>query len=191
MASQNWHTYLVNCPNNKTGNKDTSVYSSVLLQATTNNDKLVLLTNDRSTAVLAMDTNNKIVILHSLKNFGGMILEPTNRFAGLIGNGRVAAAMVINNSSLLAHVNIAMLLYSTIVACLDKAEIKGLAHPVANAARNLHDITSFLPAPWLLEAIVGANTNDPSLIILMASEFAAEFNNKHKNDVEYITGTED
>ena len=82
VAAQNWHTYLIaNRPNNKTGNKDTSVYSSAWSQTTTNNNKLALLTNDRSTAVLAVDTNNKIVILHSLKNLGGTILKPTNRFA--------------------------------------------------------------------------------------------------------------
>jgi hypothetical protein len=41
--------------------------------------KLVLLTNDASTAVLAVDANNKIIIVDSFKNLGWVILElPTN-----------------------------------------------------------------------------------------------------------------
>ena len=116
--------------------------------------------------------------------------QPTGSHA--IGNRQVADAVVINDPSLLANVDIATAVYPTIVACLDKAEIKGLAHPAGNAAPNYHGIASVLPAPWLLKAILGANTNDPSLIILAASKFATEFDNEHKNDVEYVTtGAED
>jgi hypothetical protein len=106
MASQNWHTHFVNRPGNERGNKDTAVYSTVWAQAMTNNAKLKLLTNDTSTAVLTVDANNKIIFVHSFKNLGGTILEPINRFTGFIGNGRVASAILINDSSLLAHVNI-------------------------------------------------------------------------------------
>jgi hypothetical protein len=145
-----------------------------------------LLTNDTSTAVLAVDACNKIIIVHSFKNLGGTILKPINRFAGFIGNGRVALAIIINNSSLLAHVNIAMPQYASIIACIDKVEIEGLAHPATNAAPTFHGIASFLPAPWLLEAVSYSNTNNPALIILAASKIAAEFDNEHKNDDEYV-----
>ncbi len=105
MASQNWHTHFVDRPGNDRGNKDMTVYSRAWAQATTNNTKLALLTNYMSMAVLAVDTNNKIIFVHSFKNLGGMILEPINRFAGFIGNGRVALAVVVDNSSLLAHLS--------------------------------------------------------------------------------------
>jgi hypothetical protein len=49
----------------------------------------------------------------------------------------------------------------------------------------------FLPAPWLLKAVSNTNTNDPALIILAASKIAAEFDNKHKKDNEYVTSAED
>jgi hypothetical protein len=79
MVSQNWHTHFVNCPGNKKGNKDTTVYSTVWAQTMTNNAKLALPTNDMSTAVLAVGANNKIIFVHSFKNLGGTILEPINR----------------------------------------------------------------------------------------------------------------
>jgi hypothetical protein len=77
------------------------------------------------------------------------------------------------------------------IACLDKAEIKALAHPTANGALTYHGIASFLPAPWLLEAVSNTNTKDPALIILAASKFAAEFDNEHKNYYKYVTSAKD
>jgi hypothetical protein len=55
---------------------------------------------------LAVDANNKIIFVHSFKNLGGMILKPINRFAGFIGNGRLALAIVVDDSSLLARVDL-------------------------------------------------------------------------------------
>jgi hypothetical protein len=89
------------------------------------------------------------------------------------------------------HIDIATPPYASIIACLNKAEIKALAHPAVNAALTYHGIASFLPAPWLLEAVSNTNINDPALIILAASKFTAEFDNKHENDNEYVTSTED
>jgi hypothetical protein len=191
MASQNWHTHFVNHPGNKKGNKDTTVYSTAWAQTTTNNAKLVLLINDKSTAVLAVDANNKIIFVHSFKNLGGSILKPINRFPGFIGNGRVALTIVVDDSSLLAHIDIATPPYASITAYLNKAEIEGLAHPTTNAAPTFHGIASFLPAPWLLKVVSYSNTNNPALIILAASKISAEFDNEHKNDDEYITSAED
>ncbi len=164
----------------------------VWAQAKANNAKLALLTNDTSTAVLAVVANNKIIFVHSSKNLGGTILEPINRFAGFIGNGRVALAIVADDSSLLYHIYIATSSYASIIACLDKAEIKALAHPAVNVALTYDVITSFLPAPWLLLKVVSnTNTNDPALIILPASKFAAKFDNEHKNNNKYVTSIED
>ncbi len=191
MASQNWHTHFVNRPGNKKGNKDTTVYSTAWGQTTANNARLALLTNDPSMAVLAVDASSKIIFVHSFKNLGGTILKPTNRFAGFIRNGRVALAVITDDSSLLAHINILMPPYASIIVFLDKAETEGLAHPTANAAPTFHGIVSFLPAPWLLEVVSYANIKDPALIILAASKFDAKFDNEHKNDHEYVTSTKD
>ncbi len=60
-----------------------------------------------------------------------------------------------------------------------------------NAAPTYHGISSFLPAPWLLEVVSNTNTNDPALIILVASKIAAESDNKHDNNDEYVTKAED
>ncbi len=149
------------------------MYSKAWAQATTNNTKLVLLTNDTSTAALAVVANKKIIFIHSFKNLGGTILEPVNRFIGFIGNGRVALAIVVDDSSLLAHVDIVTAPYASIISYLDKAEIQALAHPAVNTALIYYATASFLPAPWLLKVVSNTNTINPALIILAASKFAA------------------
>jgi hypothetical protein len=45
-------------------------------QATANDAKLALLNNDTNTTLFAVDANNKIIIVHSVKNLGGTILNP-------------------------------------------------------------------------------------------------------------------
>jgi hypothetical protein len=116
-------------------------------QDTLNIAKVALLTNDASMTVLAVDANNKIIIVHSFKNLGGMILEPTNKLAGFIGKVRVASAVIIDNTLLLVHTNFTMPPYQSIIACLNKAEIEVLALPAANAAPTYHSIALFLPSP--------------------------------------------
>jgi hypothetical protein len=108
MAAQSWHNFFISCIVNNTGNKDSSVYSTMWDQATANNAKLALLNNDTNTTLFSMDANNKIIIVHSIKNLGKTILNPANCYGALIGNGCIAPAVIVNKASLLSHVNIAM-----------------------------------------------------------------------------------
>jgi hypothetical protein len=44
-----------------------------------NATKLATITNDASIAVLAIDANNKIMIVHNFKNLGGTLTNPVNK----------------------------------------------------------------------------------------------------------------
>jgi hypothetical protein len=151
-----------------------------------------MITNDVSIAVLALDANNKVMILHSFKNLLGTLLNPTNKYACLIGTGRVASAIIVDETTLLATCNVTMPTYVSIIACIDKAEIKALAHPppITAAPSNFQCSASFLPAHWLLEAILNANSSNPAILILAASDAAAEFDNEFVMDNEYTEGEE-
>jgi hypothetical protein len=96
--------------------------------------------------------------------------------------------VIVDEASLLSHVNVITPTYKTIIACLNKAEIEALPCPNQSAACNFHGCASFLPAPCLLEAVLEANTPNPALLILAASKAAAEFNHNFNNDPDYITG---
>jgi hypothetical protein len=130
MLSQSWHNFFISCIGSNTGNKDSSVYSSAWDQATANNAKLALLNNNTNTALFAMDGNNKIINVHSVKNLGGTILNPANCYGTLIGNGHVASAVIVKEASLLSHVNIAMPQNKNIIACLARQTSRQYPAPI-------------------------------------------------------------
>ncbi len=148
MATNSWHDYFNSSHIRKeAGNKNTTVYLAAWAQGTVNNAKLALLNNDTSMTVFAVNANNKIVVVHSFRNVGRLILHLANIYGTLIGNGCVASAVIINKASLLSHVDVPIPTYETIISCLDKAEIKALTRPTQGAAHNFHGCASFLPAP--------------------------------------------
>ena len=107
MVLNTWHDFFVARAENEAGNKNTVVFTAAWAQANPNDAKIALLTNDASTAFLAVDATNNVVIVHSVRNFGGTILHPAHRFGALIGNGRLASPIIVDEASFLRHVNIA------------------------------------------------------------------------------------
>ena len=67
MPFATWHDYFSARPTNKAGNKNTRVYNEAWARNVPNATKLAMITNDKSIAVLAVDANNKIMIMHSFK----------------------------------------------------------------------------------------------------------------------------
>ena len=88
MVYISWHELFRSRIGNDEGNKNTSVYSTAWSQATSNEAKMTMLANDPNTAIFAVDVDNKIITLHSFHNFGGSVLNPTNKFGALIGQDR-------------------------------------------------------------------------------------------------------
>jgi hypothetical protein len=152
--------------------------------------KLATITNDTSIAVLAVDTNNRIIVMHSFKNLGGTPTNPVNKYACLIGSGHNAVAVIVDTASLLTLPKVATLVYEMIILCITKEEIAGLVTKTA-ALTNFLTMTSILPAPWLLEAILETNSNDPATLILAASDAATEFDQEYKYNNEYIAEAEE
>jgi hypothetical protein len=77
-----------------------------------------------------------------------------------------------------------------IILCITKEEIAGLVTKAA-APTNFLTTTSILPAPWLLEAVLETNSNDPAMLILAASDAAAEFDQEYNYNNKYITEAEE
>jgi hypothetical protein len=150
----------------------------------------VTITNDASIAVLAVDANNKIMIMHSFKNLGGALTNPVNKYACLIGSGRNTVAVIVDTASFLALPEVSTPMYKMIISCMTKEEIAGLVTKAAGPT-NFQTTTSYLPAPWLLEAVLETKSNDPATLILAVSDAAAEFNQEYKNNAEYITEAEE
>jgi hypothetical protein len=50
---------------------------------------------------------------------------------------------------------------------------------------------SFLPAPWLADTVIAANSSDPFLLITVVNAAATVFEEEHKEDEDYITSAAD
>jgi hypothetical protein len=186
MVYTSWHKLFSLRIGNDEGNKNTSVYSTAWSQATPNKAKMMMLANDPNTAIFAVDVEDKIITLHSFHNFGGLVLNPANKFGPFIGSGRARSPVIVDETSLTKTLNVATPPYHTIIACLNKQEFKAVQCPAQRAAKNFNSTASFLPAPWLLEAVLAAHTSDQALLVIAAAEAAAAFDLEHQGDLEYI-----
>jgi hypothetical protein len=176
-------------PSNEAGNKDTRVFNVAWARNLPDTTKLATITNDASTTILAVNANNKIIIMQSFKNLGGTLTNPVNKYTCLIGSGCNAVAVIVDTASLLALPKVVMPAYETIISCITK-EIADLVTKAA-APTNFLTMTSILPDPWLLEALLETNSNDPTTLIWAASDAAAEFDQEYKCNNEYITEAEE
>jgi hypothetical protein len=119
MPSKTWQDFFFSHPNKEAGNQDTKVFSTTWALTTNHATKLATLTNDNNLTILAIDGNNKIIVLHSFKNFKGILLHPTKKYRCLLGSGRVALAIIVNEISLPVHLDLTTPTYVNIIGCLD------------------------------------------------------------------------
>ena len=82
-----WANWFVNHENNDTGNKNILAFSDILSLGDSNEVKLQALVEDIDTFILATDSNNNIMILHSPKNFGSTRSRPENKVVCMLGVG--------------------------------------------------------------------------------------------------------
>jgi hypothetical protein len=135
-----------------------------------------MISNDDTLAVVAVNRDNKVVVMHSFKNRGGTLLHPTNKFACLIGSGHVASVVIVDKASLLLPLDIMTPTYAAIISCLEEQEIRAIAHPAQanNDPNNFRCFASFFLAPWVLEAILETESNDPTTLLLATNNACAQ-----------------
>ena len=101
MALQsNWSDWFLNHTSNDAGIQNLQAFSDTI---SANNDqatKLQHVTEDIDTVILAAGSDNKIMILHSPRNFGGTRTWPVNKLVCMIGMGPQAVSVVVLNSAL-------------------------------------------------------------------------------------------
>ena len=98
----NWTEWFSNHPNNEDGNRNMAAFSSILEAGLSEEEKLQSLVEEINTVILAADANNKIMILHSPKNFGGTRSRPNNKVVCMLGLGAHAMYIFIDLRTALA-----------------------------------------------------------------------------------------
>jgi hypothetical protein len=89
--------------------------------------------------------------------------------------------------------NITAPTYIAIISCLDAQKISTLVPPIQvnNNPNNFRCSASFLLAPWVLEAILGTDLNDPATLLLATNDAANKFDHLHEMDTNYTTDAEE
>jgi hypothetical protein len=149
------------------------------------------LTADPDLGLFATDSNKKVLVLHSFKNAGGTLLHPENKTMCILGTGSLATALEVNHLTLMADCNLVTPTINALRECTTATEVTEIEAPNENGLVTYPGSATFLPAPWLAEAVIAANSSDPFLLITIVNAAATAFDEKHEEDEEYITSAED
>ncbi len=110
----------------------------------------------------------------------------------LLGTGASAVAIQVDSKTLMADCSLITLTIDAICKCTTAEE----TGDITTTDKNVWLVTypgsaSFLPAPWLLNAVVKALSSNPFILIPKAIKMAQAFDQEHYHYKEYITTAAD
>ena len=184
MLQIDWKTYLAARKDKSAGNKDSSVFTEAWSPEKSIDQRFQTLTTDPDLILFATDSNKKFLVLHSFKNAGGTLLRPEKKTMCLLGTGSLATALEVNHLTLMADCNLVTPTIDALRECTTATEVAEIEAPNENGLVTYPGSASFLPAPWLAEAVIAANSSDPFLLIAIVNASATE-------DEDYVTSAED
>ena len=149
------------------------------------------MTTDPDLVLFATDSNKKLLTLHSFKNAGGTLLRPKKKLMCLLGTGALTTALEVNPLTLMAECNLVTPTIDVLRECTTAIEVAEVEAPNENGLVTYPGSATFLPAPWLAEAVIAANSSNPFLLITIVNAAATAFDEEHEEDEDYITSAED
>ena len=98
-----WANWFINHASNDAGNQNLQAFSDILGSSKNETTKLRQVVEDIDTVILAVNSSNRIMLLHSPKNFGGTRTRPANKVICLMGMGTQAVSVLVDLKSALAN----------------------------------------------------------------------------------------
>jgi hypothetical protein len=141
------------------------------------------------TVILAADANNKIIIFHRSKNFGGTRLRPDNKVICMLGLGIHATYIPINLRTAVADCQIVVPAVTDLSDCKTSKEVANIPAPDKDGLVGFKGFSVFIPAPVLFNAILVSRTNEPFKLIPIVTDAARNYNSEHEED-ETMTSRE-
>ena len=188
MLYKDWKTFFAARADNEQGNKNTAVYTEAWSPETNDEARFQTLISGPDNVLLATNNDNKIHALHSFKVMGGSFLRPNStKLMCLLGTGANATALIVDKQSLLIRNNLITPTIDELEECFDEDDVNAVPMPTEPGEVTYPGSASFLPAPWLVDVIMGANTSDPTTLIPMVNSAAIEYDEIHENDRSYVT----
>jgi hypothetical protein len=177
MLSTNRKTFFAARLDNTAGNKNTSVFTftEAWPPEKSQDQRFQRLTADQDMVLFAADSNKKLLVLHSLKNAGGTLFHPEKKLMCLSGTGEITTAFEVNSLTLTANCNLVTPTIDALCECTTATEVAKLEAPDENGLVTYSGSAFFLPAPWLADAVIAANSSDPFLLITVVNVEATAF----------------
>ncbi len=111
--------------------------------------------------LFATDSNKQLLVLHNFKNAGGTLLRLEKKLMCQSGTGGLATAFKVNPTTLMAKCNLVTPTINALCECTTAIEEAKVEAPDKNGLITYPGSASFLPAPWLADAVIAANSSNP------------------------------
>jgi len=179
MTTATWLDWFINHTSNDAGNRNLQAFSDILSSESNGAEKLRSLVEEIDTVILAANANNNIMIMHSPKNLGGTRSRPDNKVVCMLGMGPQAVSVQVDLNSALADCNIIVPTVQELAECRTAQDVADIPAPNDIGLVGFEGSAIFIPGPVLRDAILNANTTNPSELIPIVSAAARVFDLEH------------
>ena len=173
-----WSNWFVNHASNNAANQNLKAFSKILNLNNNDATKLRQLVKEIHAVILAADTSKRIMILHSPKNFGGTQTQPKNKVVCMLGMGTQSVSVLVNLNLALANCNIIVPTIDKLLRFKTAQEVEDIPIPATNGLVGFEGSAIFIPGPFLQDAIITLNSNDPFDLIPLMNSRARDFETK-------------
>jgi hypothetical protein len=167
---------------NMTRNKNTAVFTKAWLPKKGFKQQSQMLTKDPDMVLFAADPSKKLMALRSFKNAGGTLLCQNKKLMCLSG-----PAFVFDPSTLIADCPLVPQTIDALHKCKAAIKVEEIEAPSKSGLVAYPEPASFLPAPWLADAVTAANSSIPFNLITVINKVATAFDQEHNNNKNSIT----
>ena len=175
MPASNYRDYLKSLPSNDDGNKNSSAFHGAFDNDSSRRDRLKSVTEDEDNVLVAADGSGGALVAHSVANRGGTIRRKKKKFIAIVGMDQEGVAIELMEESLAVDCSFAAPSHSNYDGCKDEKEFRNLKPPSKGRKNNFKGANCMLLAPYLVDAIAGEDSSDPSKLALAAIHAAKEF----------------
>jgi hypothetical protein len=141
-----WANWFVNHPSNDAGNKTPPALSSMLDADSSIKAKLKDLVEDIDTVILAADTNRKLALFHSPKNFGGTRTRPDDKVACLDKTREQSNSSALDLESDFQSLRIRVPEVLELAVCMTANEVAALEVPGEDTLIGMEGSAIYIPA---------------------------------------------
>jgi hypothetical protein len=187
LSIEDWKTFIATRKDNADVNKNTSVFTEAWLPEKSRDQRFQMLAADPDMVLFAADSNKKLLVLHSFKNAGGTLLRLEKKLMCLSDTGSLATVFEVDHLTLMAECNLVTPTIDELQECKKETKVAEVETPEENGLVTYPGSASFLPAPWLADAVRAANSSNPFLLITTVNAAATVCDLEHEEDENYIT----